>query len=77
MHAAGTWPGISCGRWTPGCSGPPRSGLRSCPGAAHACALAEGAIEPLLARCRWTGAKISYPAPPALRAPARLEVAEA
>jgi cytochrome P450 len=53
------------------------SGLRACPGAAHACALAEGAIEPLLARCRWTGAEISYPAPPALRAPARLEVAEA
>jgi hypothetical protein len=43
-------------------------------GAAHACALAEGAIEALLERCRWTGAEISYPPPPALHAPERLEV---
>jgi len=52
------------------------SGLRACPGAAHARALAEGAVEPLLDRCRWTGAEISYPEPPALHGPVRLEVAE-
>jgi cytochrome P450 len=51
-------------------------GQRICPGAAHAIALAEGAVQPLLARCRWTGAAISYPEPPALRAPERLELAE-
>jgi len=49
-------------------------GPRTCPGAAYARALAEGAAEPLLRRCRWTGAEISYPAPPALHVPARLEV---
>jgi hypothetical protein len=42
----------------------------------HAIALAEGTAEPLLARCRWTGAEISYPGPPALRAPEHLELAE-
>ena len=52
------------------------SGLRACPGAAHARALAEGAVGPLLARCRWTGAEISYPAPPALHVPVRLELTE-
>ncbi len=52
------------------------SGYRICPGAAHARALAEGTVGPLLARCRWTGAEISYPAPPALRAPERLELTE-
>jgi cytochrome P450 len=51
-------------------------GQRLCPGAAHAIALAEGAVQPLLARCRWTGAAIGYPEPPALRAPDRLELAE-
>jgi cytochrome P450 len=51
-------------------------GQRLCPGSAHAVALAEGAVQPLLARCRWTGAAISYPEPPALRAPGRLELAE-
>jgi cytochrome P450 len=51
-------------------------GPRACPGAAHARALAAGAAGPLLARCRLTGAAISYPAPPALQVPARLEVAE-
>jgi cytochrome P450 len=51
-------------------------GPRACPGAAQACALAEGAAEPLLARCRPTGAQISYPAPPAVQVPERLEVAE-
>ena len=51
-------------------------GERACPGPAHATALAEGAVEPLLERCRWTGAAISYPDPPALRAPERLELAE-
>jgi len=52
------------------------SGPRACPGAAHARALAEGAVEPLLGRCRWTGAEISYPEPPALHVPASLELAE-
>ncbi len=52
------------------------SGLRTCPGAAHALALAEGAAGPLLTRCRWTGAEISYPAPPALHVPVRLELTE-
>jgi cytochrome P450 len=51
------------------------SGLRACPGAEQACALAEGAVGPLLARCRWTGAEITYPAS-GLRAPERLELAE-
>jgi cytochrome P450 len=51
-------------------------GQRLCPGSAHAVALAEGAVEPLLARCRWTGEPITYPEPPALRAPDRLELAE-
>jgi cytochrome P450 len=50
-------------------------GEHACPGSAHAIALAEGAAGPLLARCRWTGAAISYPEPPALRAPERLELA--
>jgi cytochrome P450 len=49
-------------------------GQHVCPGSAHAIALAEGTAEPLLARCRWTGAEISYPEPPALRAPERLEL---
>jgi cytochrome P450 len=53
------------------------SGPRACPGAAHARALAEGAAGPLLARCRLAGAEISYPAPPAPRVPARLEVLRA
>jgi cytochrome P450 len=51
-------------------------GLHACPGSAHAIALAEGAAGPLLARCRWTGAAISYPDPPAPHAPERLELAE-
>jgi cytochrome P450 len=51
-------------------------GHRACPGPEHAIALAEGAAQPLLARCRWTGAPITYPEPPALRAPERLELAE-
>jgi cytochrome P450 len=51
-------------------------GQRICPGSAHAIALAEGAVQPLLERCRWTGAPIGYPEPPALRAPERLELAE-
>jgi cytochrome P450 len=51
-------------------------GLHACPGSAHAIALAEGAATPLLARCRWTGAPISYPEPPAPHAPERLELAE-
>jgi cytochrome P450 len=51
-------------------------GPRACPGAAHARALAEGAAEPLLRRCRWTGSEISYPEPPALHVPVRLELAE-
>jgi cytochrome P450 len=51
-------------------------GERACPGPAHATALAEGAVQPLLERCRWTGAAISYPEPRALRAPERLELAE-
>jgi hypothetical protein len=38
--------------------------------------LAEGAVQPLLARCRWTGAAIGHPEPSALRAPERLELAE-
>ncbi|HTZ29161.1 MAG TPA: hypothetical protein VMC83_34490 [Streptosporangiaceae bacterium] len=49
-------------------------GEHACPGSAHAIALAEGTVEPLLARCRWTGAEISYPEPPALHAPERLEL---
>jgi cytochrome P450 len=52
------------------------SGLRVCPGAAHAVALAEGAAGPLTVRCRGTGAEISYPAPPALHGPVRLELVE-
>jgi cytochrome P450 len=52
------------------------SGQRTCPGAAHAIALAEGAVQPLLARCLWTGAAIGYPEPSALRTPERLELAE-
>ena len=51
-------------------------GQHACPGSAHAIALAEGTAEPLLTRCRWTGAAISYPEPSALRAPERLELAE-
>ncbi len=50
-------------------------GPHACPGAEHARALAEGVIEPLLARCRWAGAEIRYPPPPAPRVPERLEVA--
>jgi cytochrome P450 len=50
-------------------------GQRVCPGVPQAIALAEGAVAPLLARCRWTGAAITYPEPPALRAPERLELA--
>jgi hypothetical protein len=50
-------------------------GQRACPGSAHATALAEGATEPLLARCRWTGAAISYPEPPAPHVPEHLELA--
>jgi hypothetical protein len=46
-------------------------GQRICPGAAHATALAEGAVQALLARCRWTGAGIGYPDSAALRARAR------
>jgi cytochrome P450 len=49
-------------------------GEHACPGSAHAIALAEGTAEPLLARCRWTGAEISYPEPPALHAPECLEL---
>jgi hypothetical protein len=49
-------------------------GPRECPGAAHACALAEGAVEALLERCRPAGAESSYAAPPALHVPVRLEV---
>ena len=52
------------------------SGPRACPGAAHARALAEGAVEPLLGRCRWTGAEISYPDPPALHVPVSLKLTE-
>ena len=52
------------------------SGLRACPGAAHARALAEGAVGPLLSRCRRTGAEISYPGPPAPHVPVSLELAE-
>jgi cytochrome P450 len=52
------------------------SGPRACPGAAHARALAEGTVEPLLGRCRWTGAGISYPDPPALHVPVSLELTE-
>jgi cytochrome P450 len=51
-------------------------GPRACPGAAQACALAEGAVEPLLARCRLTGEPISYPAPPAPQVPDRLKLTE-
>jgi cytochrome P450 len=52
------------------------SGPRACPGAAQACALAEGAVGPLLARCRLTGEPLRYPAPPALQVPDRLELTE-
>jgi len=51
-------------------------GEHACPGSAHAIALAEGTPGTLLARCRWTGAEISYPEPPALRAPDRLDLVE-
>ena len=51
-------------------------GPRVCPGAVQACALAEGAVGPLLERCRRTGAAISYPPPPALHAPTHLEMIE-
>jgi cytochrome P450 len=50
------------------------SGPRACPGAAHACALAEGAVAAVLERCRRTGAETTYPPPPALHTPERLEV---
>jgi cytochrome P450 len=53
------------------------SGRHACPGAAQACALAEGAAEPLLARCRLVGPPVSYPAPPALQVPDRLDLIEA
>jgi cytochrome P450 len=53
------------------------SGRHACAGAAHARALAEGAAEPLLARCRLAGQRVSYPAPPALQVPDRLELTEA
>jgi len=52
------------------------SGLRACPGVACARALAEGAVGPLLERCRWTGAEISYPGPPSLHVPVSLELTE-
>jgi cytochrome P450 len=52
-------------------------GAHACPGQAHARALAEGAAEPLLSRCRLTGAPVTYPAPPALQVPGRLELTEA
>jgi len=52
------------------------SGLRACPGVACARALAEGAAGPLLERCHWTGAEISYPGPPALHVPVSLELTE-
>jgi cytochrome P450 len=52
------------------------SGPRACLGAAAARALAEGAVGPLLARCRWTGAEIRYPEPPAPHVPESLELAE-
>jgi cytochrome P450 len=51
-------------------------GVHACPGAAQARALAEGAAGPLLARCRLTGEPITYPAPPALQVPDRLELTE-
>lgn len=50
------------------------SGRRACPGAAHACALAEGAVAAVLERCRRTGTEISYPSsarPARARAPRR------
>jgi len=53
------------------------SGRHACPGAAHARAIAEGAAEPLLVRCRLAGGQIRYPAPPAPQVPERLEVTEA
>jgi cytochrome P450 len=52
------------------------SGPRACPGAAHAGALAEGAVGPLLSRCRGTGAEVSYPEPPAPHVPVSLELTE-
>jgi cytochrome P450 len=52
------------------------SGQHACPGQAQARALAEGAAEPLLARCRLAVGEISYPAPPALQVPDRLDLAE-
>ena len=52
------------------------SGQHACPGQGRARALAEGAAEPLLARCRLTGEHIGYPAPPALQVPDRLELTE-
>jgi cytochrome P450 len=51
-------------------------GAHGCPGSVHAIALAEGTAEPLLARCHWTGAEISYPDPPALHSPEHLELTE-
>ena len=51
-------------------------GQHACPGPGYAIALAEGAADSLLARCRWTGAEISYADPPALRAPQHLELVE-
>ena len=51
-------------------------GMHGCPGAAQARALAEGSAEPLLARCRLTDERVSYPAPPAAQVPDRLELAE-